>query len=64
MGALHELQGFVDSYKEKLIKLNILLTGGDAHFFVNRLKTKIFATPQLVLQGLNEILEHNVQKLS
>ncbi len=64
MGALYEMQGFLEGYKEKLIKLNILLTGGDAHFFVNRLKTKIFAAPQLVLQGLNEILENNVQKLS
>lgn len=64
MGAIHEIQGFLEAYKEKLIKLNILLTGGDAHFFVNRMKTKIFAAPQLVLQGLNEILEYNVPKLS
>ena len=61
-GAIHEMTGFVQEYKRKFRKLNILLTGGDAHFFVNRMKTKIFAAPQLVLQGLNEILNYNVQK--
>ncbi len=61
VGALYEIQGFIECYKQKLIKLNILLTGGDAQFFVNRLKTKIFAAPHLVLQGLNEILEYNVR---
>ena len=64
MGALMEIEGFINLYNQKLNKLNILLTGGDAHFFVNRLKTRIFAAPQLVLQGLNEILNCNVQKLS
>ncbi len=64
VGALQEMQGFIDSYRKKLKKLNILLTGGDAAFFVYRMKTKIFASPQLVLLGLNEILQYNVQKLS
>ena len=64
VGAAYEMAGFIDQYLEKLNKLNILLTGGDAHFFVNRMKTKIFTSPHLILQGLNEILEYNVQKLS
>ncbi|MCB0668897.1 MAG: type III pantothenate kinase [Saprospiraceae bacterium] len=61
-GALMEVRGFIEEYKKTFDKLNILLTGGDGHFFVNNLKTKIFAAPNLVLQGLNEILDYNVQK--
>lgn len=61
-GALLEVRGFIAEYKKTFGKLNILLTGGDSHFFVNNLKTKIFAAPNLVLQGLNEILDYNVQK--
>lgn len=61
-GAIHEIEGFIKEYKKMFGKLNILLTGGDSHFFVNKLKTKIFAAPNLVLQGLNEILDYNVQK--
>ncbi|MBK8502785.1 MAG: type III pantothenate kinase [Saprospiraceae bacterium] len=62
-GAIHEVQGFMTEYKKTFSKLNILLTGGDSHFFVNNLKTKIFEAPNLVLQGLNEILDYNVQKI-
>ena len=61
-GAIHEAEGFIREYKKMFGKLNILLTGGDTHFFVNNLKTKIFAAPNLVLQGLSEILDYNVQK--
>jgi type III pantothenate kinase len=61
-GAVHEIEGFISEYKKSFGKLNVLLTGGDGPFFVNKLKTKIFAAPYLVLQGLNEILDYNVQK--
>jgi type III pantothenate kinase len=61
-GAIHEVEGVMAEYKKTFGELNILLTGGDSHFFVNNLKTKIFEAPNLVLQGLNEILEYNVQK--
>ncbi len=62
-GAVFEMEGFIQKYRKTFRKLNILLTGGDAPFFVKRLKTKIFVSPHLVLQGLNEILNRNVQIL-
>ena len=61
-GAMYEIRGFIQSYRELFEKLNILLTGGDSHFFVNKLKTKIFVTPELALQGLNGILEFNLTR--
>ncbi len=63
LGSLKEIEGFIKDYRKKFGKLNILLTGGDSHFFVNRLKSKIFASPNLVLEGLNKILQHNVQSI-
>ena len=63
LGSLKEMEGFIKDYRKKFGKLNILLTGGDSHFFVNRLKSKIFASPNLVLEGLNKILQHNVQSI-
>jgi len=60
VGALHEMKGFIAFYRKKFKKLNILLTGGDHHFFVNYLKIKIFVRPQLVLIGMNKILDLNV----
>lgn len=60
VGAVLEVEGFIEKYKKTFENLNVLLTGGDAQFFVNSMKTKIFAAPHLVLQGLNEILDCNV----
>ena len=59
-GALAEVSGIVDQYIQKFPGLGVILCGGDAHFFENNLKRAIFASPDLVLNGLNRILRHNV----
>ncbi len=61
-GTLAEIEGIIDRYASSYENLKILLTGGDSDFFVKRLKKTIFVAPNLVLEGLNEILEYNVQK--
>lgn len=55
-GALHEIKSFIESAKKEYKGLNVILTGRDAHFFADKLKTKIFVNPNLVLIGLNQIL--------
>lgn len=60
LGTVLEMQGFIDLFREKFSPLNVLLTGGDKDFFANQLKTKIFANQNLVLVGLNQILNYNV----
>ena len=61
-GALFEVEGFINAYEERYPGLNVILTGGDTSFFELHLKRKIFALPQLVLLGLNIILEHNLKQ--
>lgn len=61
-GALMEAQGFIDHYEQKYPGLRVVLTGGDAPFFELHLKRRIFALPELVLFGLNIILEHNLKQ--
>lgn len=63
LGAVMEMKGFIGQYKKQFGRLNVILTGGDADFFANHLKTKIFVNHNLVLIGLNKILNYNVQKL-
>lgn len=58
-GAVEEIKGFIGRYKEEYPDLRVLLTGGDQEFLYNYLKSDIFAVPELVLQGLNKILDHN-----
>lgn len=48
--------------REKIDGLRVIFTGGDAKFFVKRIKNTIFANCNLVFCGLNRILEHNASE--
>jgi type III pantothenate kinase len=58
-GMICEIDGIIDRYKTDYSDLQIILTGGDANFFDKELKNSIFAAPDLVLTGLNELLNYN-----
>jgi type III pantothenate kinase len=61
-GMLAEIEGIIAQYNQKYRELIIVLTGGDACFFENKLKASIFASPNAVLIGLNSILNYNVNR--
>ncbi len=60
-GALLEMEGFIKHYEAAFGTLTAILTGGDADYFANKMKSEIFVNPNLVLIGLNQILNYNVQ---
>lgn len=57
--SLFEIQGFIESYRREYPSLKLFLTGGDADFFANRLFFPKFATPSLLIRGLDKILIMN-----
>ena len=59
-GILEEMRGIMTRMRQKYPSLRVILCGGDAALFENQLKPSIFAAPELVLLGLNRILNHNV----
>lgn len=59
-GMVAEIEGMMAEYEAKYPDFNGILTGGDAPFFADKIKSKIFADPDLLLKGLNIILNHNV----
>lgn len=61
-GTVFEINGYIDALKVKYPKLSVFLTGGSGIFFENQLKSPIFAIKNLVLIGLNRILQFNAQK--
>ena len=61
-GLLFEIDGFIGAIRELYPKLQVVLTGGDAKYFVGKLKSSIFVDPNLNLIGLNRILEHNAER--
>lgn len=62
-GMAAEIDGMVAAFAAQYPDFNAVLTGGDAPFFANKLKSKIFADPDLLLKGLNLILKYNVPQL-
>jgi type III pantothenate kinase len=61
-GLLAEIDGIIDRYQKKYPGLSVILCGGDTGFFENQTKASIFASPELVLIGLNSILIYNVNR--
>jgi type III pantothenate kinase len=61
-GVVEEVDGMINRYNTQYKGLKTVLTGGNYHFFEKRLKNCIFAHPNIILEGLHEILEYNVRK--
>ncbi len=60
-GILEEVNGIIARYQELFDQTRIILTGGDHSKFADKLKSVIFAAPNLTLTGLKVILDHNDQ---
>ncbi|MBL7684173.1 MAG: type III pantothenate kinase [Flavipsychrobacter sp.] len=58
-GMAAEIDGIVSEFAAQYSDFNAVLTGGDVPFFEGKLKSKIFADPNLLMKGLNIILKHN-----
>ena len=58
LGALCETEGIINRYGDRYGELDVMLTGGDAVFFSSNLKRRIFAHPNLVLEGLDALLRY------
>jgi type III pantothenate kinase len=60
LGVAKEIDGMIDSFKERYRNFNALLTGGDIRIFQPHLKSKIFADPDLIFKGLYAISQINL----
>lgn len=60
-GIVYEMDGYIEALRQKYPNLFVFLTGGHSFYFESRLKNSIFADINLVLTGLNIILEYNVE---
>jgi len=59
-GICHEINGFMEDYKNRFNDIKVILSGGDAIVLQKFIKNTIFAAPNVVLKGLNEIIKYNV----
>ncbi len=58
-GVKAEISSFISHFKSKNENLIVFLTGGDSSFLGAELKNGIFADQNLVLKGLNNLIELN-----
>jgi len=62
LGTIYEINGAIAKYKSKYRKLTVVLTGGNTNFLAGKLKSTIFANSNFLLEGLNFILNFNLQE--
>jgi type III pantothenate kinase len=58
-GLSYEIDASISSFKEIYSNLKVILTGGDAEFFDNKLKNSFFVHLNLTSLGLSQILNYN-----
>ena len=61
-GMTAEIEAHIARFEAENDDLLKIFTGGDAKFFVKRIKNAIFATCEPVICGLDRILEYNVSE--
>jgi len=60
-GLIYEINEYIRTFQEKYVDLEVILSGGDSGYLKNRLGYKVTYMPDIVLDGLNYILEYNAK---
>ena len=60
-GAVNEIDGFINDYKQHYSKFTIILTGGDGDFLAKRLKNTIFANSNFLLESLSHLFQYKIK---
>ncbi len=61
LGAVAEVEGMVAKYEKEYDNLVVLITGGDGNYLCEQVKKRFFADPDLLIRGLNTILDFNCE---
>lgn len=62
VGAACEADAMIDRYREQYGDLQVVVTGGDGDYLCGQLKNRFFASQNILLIGLNVILNYNSEK--
>lgn len=61
-GLINEINEYIRMFQENNIDSKVMLTGGDSGYLKDRIGYKVDYQPDLVLTGLNHILEYNAKQ--
>jgi type III pantothenate kinase len=62
LGAISEIEKTIEKYEARFSTIKVIFTGGDAPYLSGKLKNRFFTEPNLVMLGLNNILNYNIEK--
>jgi type III pantothenate kinase len=60
-GMTYEINEYIRTFENKHTDCKIILTGGDSEFLKDKINHHITYMPDIVLDGLNYILEYNAK---
>jgi type III pantothenate kinase len=60
-GITYEINEYIRTFENKKTDFNIILTGGDSEFLIDKINYHITYMPDIVIDGLNYILEYNAK---
>jgi type III pantothenate kinase len=61
IGVTYEINEYIRTFKKELKDLKIIMTGGDSSFLTGRISFEHNYMPDIVIDGLNYILEYNAK---
>jgi type III pantothenate kinase len=60
-GVTYEINEYIRTFENKKTDFRIILTGGDSEFLKDKINHHITYLPDIVIDGLNYILEYNAK---
>jgi type III pantothenate kinase len=60
-GITYEINEYIRTFENKHKGVRIILTGGDSEFLKDKINNQIIYRPDIVIEGLNYILEYNAK---
>ena len=58
-GVTYEINEYIRTFKKEHKNLKVIITGGDSEFLKDRISYRAIYMPDIVIDGLNYILEYN-----
>jgi type III pantothenate kinase len=62
IGAACEAEEMINKYRSEYPDLQVVITGGDADYLCKQLKNRFFTNQNILLYGLNTILNYSLEK--
>jgi type III pantothenate kinase len=60
-GMIYEINEYIRTFEKKYAGAKVVMTGGDGDFLKKKLNERLLYQPDLVVEGLNYILEYNAK---